>query len=166
VAPLDVVVLALLAVAALRGLFHGLVRELFSLAGLVGAVWVARALGDSGTAALAPHLPGFPPAVVRGIAMAGIGIGVLFVVAIVRSLARRGAQAAGLGLVDRLGGGVLGAAEGVVVAALLLAALLAIAGRDSGFLARSRSLAAYDALEARLRASQRPTPHDVAAPPP
>ncbi len=165
-APLDVVVLALLGVAALRGVFHGLVREVFSLAGLVGAVWVARALGDSAAAALAPHLPGFPPVVVRGVAMTGIGIGVLFAVAIVRALARRGAEAAGLGFVDRLGGGLLGAAEGALVAALLLAALLATAGRESELVARSRSLAAFDALQARLRPSRPPTPHDVAAPPP
>jgi len=166
VAPLDIVVLGLLGVAALRGFFHGLVREVFSLVGLVGAVWVARAFGDVGAAVLAPHLPGFPPAVVRGVAMTGIGLAVLFAVAIVRGLARRGAEAAGLGFADRLGGGVLGAAEGALLAGLLLAALLAIAGRDSDVVARSRSLAAFDALQARLRAAPAPTPHDVAAPPP
>ena len=165
-APLDVVLLCLLGVAALRGFFHGLVREVLRLAGLVAAVWVARAFGDAGAAALKPYLPGFPPAVVYGIAVTAIGLAVLFAVAIVAGLVRRGAEAAGLGFADRLGGGALGVVEGALLAALLMAALIAIAGRDSDFLASSRSLAAFDALQARLHGSPEPTPHDVAAPPP
>ena len=84
----------------------------------------------------------------RLLAALGLGLGTLLAVALLRRLVRRGVRGAGLGLADRLAGAVLGAVEGAIVAAVLVFGLAALLGRDDEALAGTRSLAAYQWLEA------------------
>jgi hypothetical protein len=63
---------------------------------------------------------------------------------------RRGVRGAGLGLLDRLAGLLLGATEGAVVVAALVVGLAALLGRDDDALAGTRTLAALEATEAAL----------------
>jgi uncharacterized membrane protein required for colicin V production len=74
-------------------------------------------------------------------------------------------QAVGLGFLDRLGGGALGLAEGVVVVALALAVGSALAGADHPALVESRAFAAYQEARHAIagETAAAPTPH-VAAP--
>jgi membrane protein required for colicin V production len=144
---LDIVVLALLALAALRGAMNGLVREVFSLLALAAAIVAARALADPvGQELHAWTGLGATPARLAGGLAAGVGA--LLAVGLAGRLLRRGVRAAGLGLADRAGGGVIGAAEGAVVACLLLLAVIAALGRDDPHLADSKSLKAFETLEA------------------
>jgi uncharacterized membrane protein required for colicin V production len=78
---------------------------------------------------------------------------------------RRGVRAVGLGFADRVGGALLGTAEGVLVVALLLTFVTGYLGRDHPALADTRTLAAMEQLE--LLAREIPAAdHDVASPPP
>jgi len=88
---------------------------------------------------------------------------VLAVAALARRWGRRGAAAAGLTWADRLGGGALGAAEGALVAALLLLGAGWILGRSHPLLEESRSVAVLERLQTAVRDAEAPLP-PVAAP--
>jgi membrane protein required for colicin V production len=162
---LDAICLALLLLAALRGLCIGLVREAFSLAALLAAL-VAVRLWTTPVArwleAEAGSL-GVGPVAAPWLAGALLAASAIVVVAILGRVVRRGVQAAGLGLADRLAGGGLGAAEGALAAGLLLFVLVSALGADHPALAGSRSL---ELLERAQRiAGEAPPARDVAAPP-
>jgi membrane protein required for colicin V production len=156
----DVAVAVILGVAVLRGLWIGLVREAFSIAALAGAL-VAVRLFTAPVASWLRHEAGLEAGdlALRVAAGALVAVTVVLAVAAAGRLLRRGLRAAGLGWADRLGGGLLGGAEGLLVAGVLLWAVVALLGRDHAQLAGSRAVAALD--EARRVAAP-----DVAAPPP
>ena len=162
---LDWVVLTILVAALIRGLFQGLIRELFSIAALGSACLAARYLtspvadwlvestrGEIGAAA-APWLSG-----------TAIALGALTVVILVGRVLRRGAHAAGLGWADRLGGGALGAAEGALIAGLLLVGTGWIVGHSHPILAESRAAITFQGLQAVVQEQAEELP-SVASPP-
>jgi len=145
---LDALAAGVLGLAALRGLWIGAVREAFSLAGLATAVLVVRAFREPAARWLDLHGPFETTELAAGILAAlALGVGSLVAVALVGRLVRRGVRGAGLGLLDRLAGALLGAAEGAVVVAALAIGLAALLGRDDDALAGTRTLAALEATE-------------------
>jgi uncharacterized membrane protein required for colicin V production len=145
---LDGIAAAVLALAALRGVFIGAVREAFSLAGLAAAIIAVRAWGEplgSWLEALGPEaMAGLAARLVAGLVL---GLGSLLAVAGIGRVVRRGVRGAGLGLLDRLAGALLGAAEGAVVVAALTLGLAALLGREDAALTGTRTLAALEATE-------------------
>ncbi len=101
---LDLAVAVLLALALVRGLWNGLLRESLSVASFVAAVVAVRfstaPLGDRLHALIGPQLG---PMASRAAAGVAIFVGVLVAGALVARALRRGARAAGLGWLDRLG---------------------------------------------------------------
>ena len=160
----DAIAAVLVGLAMLRGLWIGAVGELFSLVGLAAAAYVVRALRLPAGAWLEAHAPiAMTGLAARVLAAAALGLGTLLVVGLLRRLVRRGVRGAGLGLVDRMAGGLLGAVEGAIVAAALVFGLAALLGRDDEALVGTRSLAALEWAEARLGVERKaPAP---AAPP-
>jgi uncharacterized membrane protein required for colicin V production len=162
-AAIDWVCLGVLSLATLRGLLIGAIREAFSLASLGAAVLAVRLwLGPAADWVLwqVPELGSWGSRLVAGGALATI---TLLVVAGIGRVLRRGMRALGLGMADRLAGGVLGVGEGALVASLLLVGLLTFLGPQHPLVAGSRSLAFFEGME-RL-ASDAPTSGDVAAAP-
>jgi uncharacterized membrane protein required for colicin V production len=164
-ATVDLVAGAILALAILRGLLLGLIREVVSVASLVAASFAVRAFTPELAAWMQQRWPALPDAATPWLAGAALALGTLTAGAVLGRLLRRGARMAWLGMPDRLGGALLGAAEGVLVCALGLLALGALIGRDHRLLVGSRSIAALERLE-QLAAGVRPQGVDVAAPPP
>lgn len=148
---LDAVAAAVLALAALRGVWIGAVREAFSLAGLAAAVLVVRAWREPAARWLDAHGPfemtGLAAEILAALAL---GAAALLAVAVAGRVVRRGVRGAGLGLLDRLAGLLLGATEGALVVAALVVGLAALLGRDDEALAGTRTLAALEATETAL----------------
>jgi uncharacterized membrane protein required for colicin V production len=161
---IDGAVIAILLLATVRGISIGLIREGFSLAALAAAVLAARFATPSAARWLETWSDGrVVPELAPWVAGTAVAIVSIMLVAAVGRLIRRGAQLAGLAWADRLGGAALGAAEGGLVAALILTGALWALGREHPALARSRSLETYDRLqELALRHADRLP--DVAAP--
>lgn len=167
--PIDVIVGFILVGALVRGLFRGLIGELFSIGALATACIAVR-YGAVPTAAFLVDWTGgvisvgFAPF----IATALIGIGTVAGVVAVGRVLKKGASKAGLRWADRLGGGALGTAEGALVAGVLLFGAIWLLGRDHEMLAETRSLAAFDELQGAIGAQveQSGLIGDVAAPPP
>ena len=148
---LDSVVLAVLAIAIIRGLWIGLIREGFSVAALGGGLLAIRygtppagrfieeaARGDLG------------PTVSMWIAAVVIGIGVVFIVGAAGKMLRKGAHAVGLGWADRLAGGVIGFAEGALAAGVILVVTTWAAGADSPLIEKSKSIEVLEGLQGYL----------------
>ena len=110
---LDLIVLLVLLLAVVRGLMRGMVDTLFSL-----AAWIlAFVLGKWGAAMLAPLLPVSveSPSIRYFAAFALIFLVVLIGVLLLGHLLATLVRTAGLGGADRVFGGVLGLAKGVVI---------------------------------------------------
>lgn len=163
----DLIVIMILGVAALRGLFRGMIREIFSVAALASAClavrWYAAPLGER-VLTLADGRIGSLAA--WGLAAVSIVIGVVAVIALAGSFLRRGAKSVGLGWADRLGGSVLGLAEGGLVAAVLLLLAVRVLGSDTPTLRDSRSVAVLEELTNVVVQRGGDATVDVATPPP
>jgi membrane protein required for colicin V production len=161
----DLVALAIVALAVLRGLWIGVVREAFSLAALAAACLAVRLWLVPAEAWVQAHVPvATSPLAARVAAGALLAIGALLAVVLVGRIVRRGVHAVGLGFLDRLGGGVLGGAEGGLAVALLLVLLTGALGRGHPLLRESRVAHALSGVE-RVARGVVDAP-DVAAPPP
>ena len=161
--PIDLFALAILLIAALRGLSLGLIREAFSLAALGAAVIAVRVWNDPFMRWIQNESQGGLPAdLAPWISGALLATLVIVSVAVFGRVMRQGARAVGLGWFDRIGGAALGAAEGALAAGLLLVAIGTVLGPSHTLLAGSRS---YALLE-RVRQSTALPATDVAAPPP
>ena len=123
---IDYVVMAVLLVSTAWGVWHGLVREVISLAGWVIAFLAANLLA----APVGEKLPdALGPAEVRVlVAFVAVFVVALTMTTLVGVLLSRMLKAAGLGGLDRTLGGLFGLARGalVVLALALLAGLTAL----------------------------------------
>lgn len=161
---IDRVALGVVALATLRGLWIGLLREAFSVAALAAAFVAVKLWTAPATAWLVAHAPFDVALSERQSQFAGgalVGVAAAFVVVAIGGFVRKRFHANGLGPIDRLLGGVLGGAEGALVAAVGLIGVVAFVGPQHEVLAGSRSIELLS--RARLLADELP---NVAAPPP
>ena len=145
---LDMIVLTVLFIAVVRGIWIGFIREGTSLAAIGMATIVTRLYIDP----LAVQLTELTGGEVSGRTAVWIA-GVLLVVAtiLILSLAarlvRRGAEAAGLGWADRLGGGAIGAVEGAIVAAIVVTIAIWLVGPNHTMTEGARSIELVEELQ-------------------
>ena len=116
----DYGVLSVFGLSLLLGVLRGLMREMISLAGWVGAFVLATAFSGIVSAQL-PHSLG--PLLSGVLAFLLIFVGVLVASGLVGLVVSLLVRAAGMGFLDRLLGSVFGLARGLVI--VLLAVLLA-----------------------------------------
>jgi len=145
---IDGVVMAVLLLAFARGAWIGMIRESFSIAA-VGVSCIALRYANPPAARALNELTGGE--IGTGAAPFLTGAFILFAtIALIGYLGRflkRGAQNAGLGWADRLGGGAVGLAEGALVSTLIVMAATFLLGRDHDSIKRARSVAAVDSLQ-------------------
>jgi membrane protein required for colicin V production len=161
----DLLAAAALALAVLRGMWIGIVREVFSLTALATAVLAVRRLAAPLASDIAMSYQ-LDPLVATAIAGGGVAVASILVVAVIGWIVRRLVRTAGLGPFDRIGGAALGAAEGALFVAVLLFGVISLTGRSDPLIAGTRSLAAFEALE-RWVGAEPPPPRqavDVSAP--
>jgi membrane protein required for colicin V production len=118
----DYAVLAIAGLSALRGMWRGLIGEVFGLVGWVVAFFIACALVSH----MQPWMPGnWPGGVLTQwlLAFIIIMVGVMLLAGVANTLAGRLVQASGLGGVDRGLGLLFGCARGIVL--VLVLAMLA-----------------------------------------
>jgi len=144
----DMVVGSVLAIAMIRGIWIGLIREGLSIAALGAAVIVTRLAVDPLSAWLteitANEITGRASVWISGVILV---VATILVVGTLSNFLRIGARFAGLGWADRLGGGALGLAEGAVVSTILVSLAIWLVGPTHPTLAGSRSLAALEEFQ-------------------
>ena len=115
---LDIVILAVIAVATLMGLRTGIIKAVLSLAGLVIGVALAGRFYLSLSAELTFISS---PSWAKIVAFAIILIGVMIVARVIANLLKRVASALMLGWVDKVGGAVFGLMLGAILCGAILA---------------------------------------------
>ncbi|MCP4039585.1 MAG: CvpA family protein [bacterium] len=145
---LDGAVLAVMLIAVGRGAFIGMIRESFSIAALgiscialrygnpAAATWLSDLTGGEIGTGAAPFLTG-----------AAILLGTVALVSFLGRYLKRGADAAGLGWADRLGGGAVGFAEGALASTLIVMGATLLLGEEHDSIKRSRSVEAVTTLQ-------------------
>jgi membrane protein required for colicin V production len=140
---IDIVAVTVLVVAVLRGIWIGIVREAFSLAALAAAVLAFRALRAPVAAEIAARTQ-WEPLIATAAAGGAVVVAALVFVTLVGAIVRRLVGVAGLSGIDRVGGAALGAAEGVLVIALALFAVVEVLGPKDPLLTGSRAIAIFE----------------------
>jgi membrane protein required for colicin V production len=117
----DWTVVVVVGLSALLGLWHGFIREVLALVGWIAAAICAALFAP----AVAPLLPAAVPGPGLRLVLAVIilFVGVRIAIGLISLLITRLARAAGMGLGDRLIGGVFGVARGIVL--LVIGVLIA-----------------------------------------
>lgn len=162
----DLIALLLVGLALARGAFIGIVREVFSVAALVGGIGAARFLGAPVGRAIAEQFPEGPgPGIAAIVAGFVIGVAVALAIGFAGRALKRGIHAAGLGGPDRVAGGLLGAAEGTLVAGLALWLAVTVVGPDHRLLRDTKSVAWLEQTQLWVRSEPTPTHSMLAAPP-
>ena len=145
---IDMIVLTVLFIPIVRGIWIGLIREGSSLAAIGIATIVTRLLVDPFSTRLTEltggEITGKTAMWIAGVLLV---VATIVVLGFVARLLRRGAEAAGLGWADRLGGGALGAAEGTIVAAVLVTIALWLVGPDHATTEGARSIELVEKLQ-------------------
>ncbi len=155
---IDMIVLTVLFIAIMRGIWIGLIREGSSLAAIGIATIVTRLLVDPFSARLTEltggEITGNTAMWIAGVLLV---VATIVVLGFVARLLRRGAEAAGLGWADRLGGGALGAAEGAIVAAVLVTIALWLVGPDHVTTEGARSIELVEELQSMRESGKLPS---------
>ncbi|NVK21606.1 MAG: CvpA family protein [Kangiellaceae bacterium] len=117
----DWVILAIIGVSALISLLRGFVREALSLAGWIGAFFVAKAFYEPFAELLVDHIP--TNSIRLGVAWVGLFVITLVCAGILNYMIGKMIDKVGLSGMDRLLGMFFGAARGVLICALLVLGL-------------------------------------------
>jgi uncharacterized membrane protein required for colicin V production len=145
---LDGIVLVILLLGITRGIFIGMVRETFSMAGLAAAVLAARYGIPTVSGAIEGISQGaIGPGLAPWLAGTLLAIGAVSTATLISRLVQRGIRAAGLTWLDRTGGAALGAVEGLLVGLLVVLGATFVIGREHPSIDGSRSLALYDTAQ-------------------
>ncbi len=119
----DWLVVAILAWSTVQALVRGLIRELFSLIGLVAGVLLASWYYGQFARWLERWISSASAANMTAFLIIAIGVGVA--AGLLGRVFRRTASTIGLGLLDRLAGGAFGFARGCLLATVLLLTIVA-----------------------------------------
>ena len=122
----DLAVIAIVGLSVLLSVIRGLVREVLALAAWVVAFFAANLLAGTVARQLPESLPSEEIRLLAGFLC--VFLGVLIAMSLLAMLASKLVKSAGLGLEDRLLGGVFGLARGllVVMIVVLLAGLTSL----------------------------------------
>ena len=132
----DLLLLAIVIASALLALIHGIIKEIFSLAawivGLGAAVLLAGTVGNWFPVDMlgSPHLR-------YVVAFVLILVAVLLIGALLGTLLKSGARAIGLGVLDRLLGGIFGVLRGLLIAMIIVLVFASTAMAHETWFAKS-----------------------------
>ena len=143
----DLIIVLALVYFAGRGFVHGFVGEVAGVVSLVGGFWAAHAYHSL----LSPRLTAIADPAWRTIAAyVLIFLAVILVVAVLARLLQKILSFSFVSWADRLAGGLLGLAKGVLLCALALLVLQKFF-HDAPFMQHSRVLPYFNALMEQVR---------------
>ena len=161
--PLIVMIaLSVVALAVVRGIWIGLIREGLSLAAIGLATIVTRLFVNPLSVQLT-ELTGGEISGRTAVWIAGVLLvmATILVCGVAARLMKRGATFAGLGWADRVGGGALGFAEGGIIAAIVVLIALWLVGADHPTTEGARSVQFVEQFQSAREAGELP---EVASP--
>lgn len=148
--PVDIAIVALIALSALLSLMRGAVREVISLAAWVAAFAVALMYAD----ALARHFAGYihVPWLRYVLSFLLLLIGAVLLASLAGKLLATAVKSSGLGWTDRLLGVVFGVVRGLIVIAVLTVLVGTMPVRQEAWWKQSRLLPYFSGATQKLMA--------------
>jgi membrane protein required for colicin V production len=131
----DIVVAVILGYGLIRGIFRGLVKEVASIAGVLGGLFAAYMFHPAAAGALARFIAN--PAYRNILGFLLIFCAVLIAVNLAAIVVKYLMKIVFLGWLDRLGGLALGLAKGVLIVAVLFLALTAFLPKNTPVIQQS-----------------------------
>lgn len=119
----DWLLITVLAISTVTAFFRGMIKVLFSLAGLILGIFLAGWYYLSLASRLRPFIPSLPAAQV--VSFIVIAMGVMVVCSLLATILRKAVSAVGLGIFDRLLGAAFGLLRGLLLGVAIMMALLA-----------------------------------------
>ena len=126
--PMDIGIVVIVAVFLIRGFSRGIIKELVSLAGILGGLYLSLLYYKSAAALIENWIPDFSYVSIAGFVI--IFVAVLIGVAIIGSMVKYLASAVFLGGLDRMAGALFGALKGILVVTSVLTALIMFAPKN------------------------------------
>jgi len=155
---IDIIALTVIAIAIARGIWIGLIREGLSLVAIGLCTIVTRLFVDPLSTQLSQLTGGdISGKAALWIAGALLVMATVLVCGVAARLMKRGAQFAGLGWADRVGGGALGFAEGSIVAVVIVLIALWLVSPDHEALKGARSVELVEELQSAREGGELPS---------
>lgn len=119
----DLIIISITLILGLKGLFRGLIKEVFGIIGIIGAIFVASRISKETGDLLAPILVLENEATIKLIGFVVALVGVWLVVYSAGLVVSKIFSASGLGIIDRILGFVFGAAKIFLIFSVIAYAL-------------------------------------------
>lgn len=119
----DLIIIAITLILGLKGLFRGLIKEVFGIIGIIGAIFVASRISKEVGDLIAPILVLENEATIKLIGFVVSLVGVWIVVYSAGVIVSKIFSASGLGIIDRIFGFVFGAAKIFLIFSVIAYAL-------------------------------------------
>jgi membrane protein required for colicin V production len=133
----DIMIIAIFSISILLGLWKGLIRQIVGFVGVVAGYMVAVHFYAPFTTRF---LRGFSPAIGHIIAFLAIFVACIMVASLVGWLIGKVVNLTGLGILDRIGGALLGATKGGFIVATAVMVLIIFLPPDNGLFKGSRTM--------------------------
>lgn len=132
----DIIVLVAIAALTIAGLFNGMVKQLFGLAGIVAGYMLAMKFYQP----CSKFLTSFPPGTARAISFIAIFISCILFAHIIGWLVGRFFDISGLGFLNRIGGALLGFLKGCIIVSVIVMILTTFLPAKSSLFKKSRTI--------------------------
>ncbi|MDD3009093.1 MAG: CvpA family protein [Arcobacter sp.] len=119
----DLIIISITLILGLKGLFRGLIKEVFGIIGIIGAIFVASRISTETGELLAPVLVLENQATIKLIGFVVALVGVWLVVYSAGLVVSKIFSASGLGVIDRIFGFVFGASKIFLIFSVIAYAL-------------------------------------------
>jgi membrane protein required for colicin V production len=132
----DIIVLAVIGILTIVGLFHGMVKQLFGLAGIVAGYLLAMRYYEP----CSKYLTSFHPGTAKALSFIAIFLACIVVAHVIGWAIGRFFTISGLGFLNRIGGGILGFLKGYLIVAVVVMVLHAFLPADNELFKTSRTI--------------------------
>ncbi len=119
----DLIIISITLILGLKGLFRGLIKEVFGIIGIIGAIFVASRIAKDAGDALAPILAIQSEATLKLIGFVIALVGFWLIVYTLGVIISKIFSASGLGVVDRIFGFIFGASKVFLIFSVIAYAL-------------------------------------------
>jgi len=126
--PMDIGIVVVVAVFLVRGFSRGIIKELVSLAGILGGLYLSLMYYKTAATLIENWIPDFSYGKMVGFIM--VFAVVLIGAALIGSMVKYLAKAVSLGGLDRMAGALFGALKGILVVTTVLTALVMFAPKN------------------------------------
>ena len=133
---LDIIIICVMVFLIVRGIFRGILKEIMSLAGIIGGIWLANKFQPMLSIQLRKFVPGIP--LVSLVSFIIILVAVMIAAAILGAILRSLSQKGPMGVMDRLFGAGLATAKGLIITYLGIVLLTFFLPAKTPLIAKSR----------------------------